>query len=93
MIILELSLFFLSIIIVSVSIAGFGSLLSSKTVNNFFIDICFGFIIISILITTFHFFYEIESFFKILITSAAIIIAIELCHAKDDIIKTIKKFL
>ena len=67
MIILELSLFFLSIIIVSVAIAGFGSLLSSKTVNNFFIDICFGFIIISILITTFHFFYEIESFLKILI--------------------------
>ena len=30
-------------------------------------DICFGLIIISILITTFHFFYEIKSFLKILI--------------------------
>jgi len=67
MIVLELILFFLSLIIISVAIAGFGSLLSIKTVNNFFLDICFGLIIISILITTFHFFYEIKSFLKILI--------------------------
>ncbi len=67
MIVLELILFFLSIIIISVATAGFGSLLSIKTVNNFFLDICFGLIIISILITTFHFFYEIKSFLKILI--------------------------
>ena len=67
MIVLELILFFLSIIIISVAIAGFGSLLSIKTVNNFFLDICFGLIIISILITTFHFFYEIKSYLKILI--------------------------
>ncbi len=67
MIVLELILFFLSIIIISVAIAGFGSLLSIKTVNNFFLDICFGLIIISILITTFHIFYEIVSFLKILI--------------------------
>ena len=64
MIVLELILFFLSIIIVSVAIAGFGSLLSSKTVNNFFLDIYFGFIVISILITTFHFFYEIGFFLQ-----------------------------
>ena len=67
MIVLELILFFLSIIIISVAIAGFGSLLSFKNVNNFFLNICFGLIIISILITTFHFFYEIKSFLKILI--------------------------
>ncbi len=67
MIILELFIFFFSIIIISMAIAGFGSLLSSKIVNNFFLDICFGFIIISILITTFHFFYEIASFLKIII--------------------------
>ena len=65
MIVLELILFFLGTIIISVAIAGFGSLLSSKTINNFFLDICFGLIIISILITTFHFFYEINFFFKI----------------------------
>ena len=67
MIVLELILFFLSIVIISVAIAGFGSLLSIKNINNFFLDICFGLIIISILITTFHFFYEIKSFLKILI--------------------------
>ena len=74
MIVLELILFFLSIIIVSVAIAGFGSLLSSKTINNFFLDICFGFIIISILITTFHFFYEINFFFKISILLIGLLI-------------------
>ena len=67
MIVLELTLFFLSIIIISVAIAGFGSLISNKAENNLFLDIFFGFIIISILITTFHFFYEIESFLKILV--------------------------
>ena len=36
MIVLELILFFLSIIIISVAIAGFGSLLSIKIENNFF---------------------------------------------------------
>ena len=35
MIVLELTLFFFSTIIISIAIAGFGSLLSSKTVNNF----------------------------------------------------------
>ena len=74
MIVLELILFFLSIIIISVAIAGFGSLLSSKTINNFFLDICFGFIIISILITTFHFFYEINFFFKISILLIGLLI-------------------
>ena len=67
MIVLELTLFFLSIIIISVAIAGFGSLLSNEIANNFFLDIFFGFIIISILITSFHFFFEIASFPKILI--------------------------
>ena len=41
MIVLELTLFFLSIIIISVAIAGFGSLLSNKAENNLFLDINF----------------------------------------------------
>ena len=67
MIILELLIFFLSIVVISIAIAGFGSLLSNEIANNFFLDIFFGFIIISILITSFHFFFEIASFPKILI--------------------------
>ena len=56
MIILEFFLFFLSIIIVSVSIAGFGSLFSTKPKSNFFLEIFLGFIIISLIITITHFF-------------------------------------
>ena len=74
MIILELLIFFLSIVVISIAIAGFGSLLSNEIANNFFLDICFGFIVISILITTFHFFYEIESFLKILILLIGLLI-------------------
>ena len=82
MIVLELILFFFSTIIISIAIAGFGSLLYSKTVNNFFLDICFGFIIIAILITTFHFFYKIESFFKI----AILLIGLSIFFKKKNIV-------
>ena len=74
MIVLELILFFFGTIIISVAMAGLGSLLTGKTLNNFFLDICFGLILISILITTFHFFYEIEPFLKILILLIGLLI-------------------
>ena len=57
MIILEFFLFFLSIIIVSVSIAGFGSFFSIKPKSNFFLEIFLGFIIIPLIITIIHFFF------------------------------------
>ena len=68
MIIFELILFFLSIGFFSISIAGFGTLLSSKIKikSNFFLDIFLGFIIISTLITTLHFFFKIEVNIKFL---------------------------
>ena len=60
MIILELLVFLVSIIFFSLSISGFGSLLTHKIKSNFFIDIFFGFIIISLIITFIHFFSKIN---------------------------------
>ena len=68
MIIFELILFFVSIGVFSISVAGYGTILSSKIKikSNFFLDIFLGFIIISTLITTLHFFFKIEINIKFL---------------------------
>ena len=65
--ILEFFLFFLIVILLSISIAGYGSLLSKKTQNDFFVNIFVGIIIISFLITFAHFFTKINTFFGIII--------------------------
>ena len=74
MIILEFLLFFLSIIIVSVSIAGFGSFFSTKPKSNFFLEIFLGFIIISLIITIIHFFFKINLLIAFLIFSFGLLI-------------------
>tara|TARA_B100001939_G_scaffold69890_1_gene58306 strand:+ start:13 stop:1665 length:1653 start_codon:yes stop_codon:yes gene_type:complete len=74
MIILEFFLFFLSIIIVSVSIAGFGSFFSTKLKSNFFLEIFLGFIIISLIITIIHFFFKINLLIAFLIFSFGLLI-------------------
>ena len=74
MIILEFFLFFLSIIIVSVSIAGFGSFFSTKPKSNFFLEIFLGFIIISLIITIIHFFFKINLQIAFLIFSFGLLI-------------------
>ena len=92
MIVFELILFFLSIGVFSISIAGFGTLLSSKIKikSNFFLDIFLGFIIISALITTLHFFFKIEINIKFLF----LLIGLLIFFTKKNIlalIKSIKK--
>ena len=74
MIILEFFLFFLSIIIVSVSIAGFGSFFSTKPKSNFFLEIFLGFIIIPLIITIIHFFFKINLLIAFLIFSFGLLI-------------------
>ena len=74
MIILEFFLFFLSIIIVSVSIAGFGSFFSIKPKSNFFLEIFLGFIIIPLIITIIHFFFKINLLIAFLIFSFGLLI-------------------
>ena len=67
MILLELFLFLLSIVFLSVSIAGYGSFLSKKIQSNFFLDIFLGFIIISLIITIYHFFFKVNIIISLLI--------------------------
>ena len=74
MIILEFFLFFLSILAVSVSIAGFGSFFSTKPKSNFFLEIFLGFIIISLIITIIHFFFKINLLIAFLIFSFGLLI-------------------
>ena len=60
MIFFHIIIFFVSIILFSVSIAGYGSLIRLKNENDFFIDIFLGFTIISFIVTIFHFFLKIN---------------------------------
>jgi len=60
MIILELIIFLLSIAVFSISISGYGSLLSLSIKTNFFLNIFIGFIIITFITTLVHFFLKID---------------------------------
>src|SRR6056300_1488378 len=67
MIFLQILLFFVSIVCLSVSISGYGKLLRFKVDNKFFLEIFFGFLIITFIITTFHFFLKIDFIFDSLV--------------------------
>ena len=67
MIIHEIFIFFISVVILSMSISGHGSLMTYKIKSNLFIDIFFGFIEISFLITLLHFFVKINFLISLII--------------------------
>ena len=64
----------MSIVLFSVSIAGYGSLMRFKNENNFFIDIFLGFTVISFIVTTFHFFFKINFIISSLIFLIGLVI-------------------
>ena len=67
MIFLQILLFFASIVLLSLSISGYGKLITFKVENNFFLEIFFGFLIITYIVTTIHFFFKIDLIFSSLI--------------------------
>ena len=67
MIILELSIFLLSVIFISFSLAGLGSLLSFELNRNFFEEIFLGFVIVALVITFTHFFFKINFLISLLV--------------------------
>ncbi len=73
MILLEFLLFLLSIVFLSVSIAGYGSFLSNKIQSNFFLDIFLGITVISLIITIYHFFYKVNIIINFLIFTFGLI--------------------
>ena len=56
MILFKTLIFFLSLLFLSTSVAGFGRILLSKISRNFFQDVFLGFVTISFIITIIHFF-------------------------------------
>ena len=60
MIFLQILIFIVSIVLLSLSVSGYGRLTRLNINNNFFLDIFLGFIIISFIITFIHFFFKIN---------------------------------
>jgi len=52
----QIFIFFISIIFISLSISGFGSVMTRNLKSNFCIDFFFGLIVLSLIVTVFHFF-------------------------------------
>ena len=52
----QIFIFFISIIFISLSIIGFGSVMTRNLKSNFCIDFFFGLIVLSFVVTVFHFF-------------------------------------
>jgi hypothetical protein len=80
MIFLQILLFFVSIVCLSVSISGYGKLLRFKVDNKFFLEIFFGFLIITFIITTFHFFLKIDFIFSSLVFILGLILFFKKPH-------------
>ena len=72
MIFFQILIFIISIILLSLSISGYGSLINLRIKKNFFLNIFLGFAIISLIITVIHFFFKISLFISLLIFSLGI---------------------
>ncbi len=77
MIFFQILLFFVSIVFLSLSISGYGSLTNLRIKNNFLLDIFVGFIIVSFLITVIHFFLRIDLKISFLIFLLGLLIFIK----------------
>ena len=81
MIFVEILLFLISIILISFSISGYGRLVNFTTKDNFFLNIFLGLIIISFIVTTFHFFLTIN----IIVSSIILIFGLIIFFYKTNI--------
>ena len=52
----QLLIFFVSVVLISISISGYGSLIKIGIKKNFSLNIFLGFIVISLVVTFIHFF-------------------------------------
>ena len=67
MILLQLLIFVVSIVLLSLSISGYGRIANLDIKKKFFLDIFLGFILISLIVTVIHFFFKINLIISILI--------------------------
>ena len=63
----QIFIFFISIIFISLSIIGFGSVMTRNLKSNFCIDFFFGLIVLSLVVTVFHFFSRVYVLLNILL--------------------------
>ena len=76
----EIFLFYISIFLFSLSISGYGKLINFKIKDNFFLDIFLGFVIITFIVTTIHFFFKIN----LIISSSIFLLGLILSFIKND---------
>ena len=74
MIFFHILIFFLSIILFSASISGYGRLIKLRLENNFFLDIFLGLVVISFIVTIIHFFFKIDLIISFFIFSSGLIL-------------------
>ena len=67
MIFLQLLIFVVSVVLISLSISGYGRIVNLDIKKNFFLDTFLGFILLSLIITVLHFFFKINLTISILI--------------------------
>ncbi len=67
MILLQLLIFVVCIVLLSLSISGYGRIANLDIKKNFFLDIFLGFILITLIVTVIHFFFKINLIISILI--------------------------
>ncbi len=67
MIFLQILIFIVSIVLLSLSISGYGRIINLKIKKNFFLNIFLGFIFISLIVTIIHFFLRINLLISIFI--------------------------
>ena len=70
----QLLIFFVSVVLISISISGYGSLMKTGIKKNFLLNIFLGFIVISFVITIIHFFFKINLLISFLIFFIGILI-------------------
>ena len=74
MIFFQILIFIVSIVLISISISGFGKLLSSNSNRYFFLNIFLGYLIISSIITFIHFFFKINLLLSLIIFALGLLI-------------------
>ena len=70
----QLLIFFVSIVLISISISGYGSLIKTGIKKNFLLNIFLGLIVISLVTTFTHFFFKINLNISFLIFLIGILI-------------------
>ena len=74
MIFFEILIFIVSIVLLSLSISGYGRIINLNIKKNFFLDIFLGLAIISLIITFAHFFFKINLLISLFVFSSGILI-------------------